>query len=64
MTKLNSGFRNFANAPENDSSAFIFPVVAVLNRRCVFAKYPNKKVLMQRTKDAFHVMNTSCASLV
>jgi hypothetical protein len=29
-TKLNSGFLNFANAPENDSSDFINPVVAVL----------------------------------
>jgi hypothetical protein len=31
-----------------------------LNRRCIFAKYSNKKVLMPRTKDAFHVINTSC----
>jgi hypothetical protein len=62
--EANSDFHNFANAPENDSSAFINPVVAVLNRRCIFAKYSNKKVLMPRTKDAFHLINTSSASLV
>jgi hypothetical protein len=59
-----SGFRNFANTTDNDSSAFIIPLVAVLTLLSMHFREVLKKVLMTRKEDAFLLMNKNCASLV